>query len=232
MAQVCDQFSPFIHRVKNLGIDTTQSPPGQDDVDGGQWLELVRSFGGAGDFWLAGEYTSEILCALGPAEGEHAAVLPVLHQLHVEKRMSVNESSWAALRKFNTWRWLTGRPVRANASGFSCHICYANFTEKELTYHLKDSHGYRMVCSYCSDFEYTPGQHHHFREHLGCEHPEVVRNDPLIPNSSFAALSLPFLTLCLPPGMLDDLVYRHSFPRAPGILLHVGNGPTLWDRLN
>jgi hypothetical protein len=221
MAQVCDQFSPFIFRVNNLGIDTTQSPPGQDDVDSGQWLELVRSFGGVGDFWLAGEYTTDILCALGPAEGEHAAVLPVLHQLHVENHMSANEPSWAAIRKFNTWRWLSRRPVHVYARGFSCHICDADFTEQDLIYHLKDGHGYLMVCLYCSNFEYTPGQYHdHFREHLGSEHPEVVRNDPLITVLSLAALSPHFVPLGLPPGLLDDLVYRHSFPRAPGIMHH------------
>ena len=212
IAQVCDQFSPFIFRVNNLSINTTQLPPGRDDVDSGQWLELVRSFGGVGDFWLAGEYTTEILDALGPAEGEHSVVLPALRRLQVEKHMSVNEPSWAAMRKLNTWRWLSDRPVWVSARGFSCHICDADFTEEELTSHLEDRHGYRMVCSYCSDFEYTPGQYHHFQEHLRSEHPEVVRNDPLIPDPSS-------LSLLFQPHGLPRVVSRHSFVRAQALFM-------------
>jgi hypothetical protein len=49
MAHVCDQFSPFLSRVEELSINTTQSPSGQDDVAGEQWQDLIRSFGSARD---------------------------------------------------------------------------------------------------------------------------------------------------------------------------------------
>src|SRR6266702_4449252 len=37
MAQVCDQFSPFLSCVKNLSINTTKLSSGQGDVEGEQW---------------------------------------------------------------------------------------------------------------------------------------------------------------------------------------------------
>jgi hypothetical protein len=64
MAQVCDQFSPFLFRVEQLRINTTQPSSGQDDVAGEQWLELVRSFRAQETFrWLAN--SQQTSCVLG-----------------------------------------------------------------------------------------------------------------------------------------------------------------------
>jgi hypothetical protein len=67
MAQICDQFSPFLFGVQHLVFDTNISSR-QDDVDGEQWLQLVRSFGGAGALSISGERAAGLLCALRPAE--------------------------------------------------------------------------------------------------------------------------------------------------------------------
>ncbi|KAH9016231.1 GATA zinc finger-domain-containing protein [Lactarius pseudohatsudake] len=67
MAQVCDQFSPFLFRVTELGIKLTRSSSRQDNVDDEQWLEVVHLFGGARDFWvtaLAGVHVPDVLNAL------------------------------------------------------------------------------------------------------------------------------------------------------------------------
>ena len=74
MTQVCDQFSPFLFCVQNLGIDSTQSSR-QDSVGGDQWLELVRSFSGVRDFAFAGEPMSEFFRALN-----HTNDTNLLHQ--------------------------------------------------------------------------------------------------------------------------------------------------------
>jgi hypothetical protein len=204
MAQLCGQFSPFLFQVNNLSIDATQSSSGEDDVDIGQWLELLRSFGGARDFSVAGELATDILCALRPADGGHTTdvtALPSLRNLRVRTPKPLDGPFQDAALSFITSRRLSGRAVKLE---FLCHICNTSFTrQQELKSHLIDKHAYRIVCSYCvdGDFELKPGSDHLFRDHLEIEHPEVVRNDEVFSN--------PFSTL-------DGLINRHSSLSALG----------------
>ncbi|KAH9066119.1 hypothetical protein EDB83DRAFT_737603 [Lactarius deliciosus] len=217
VTQICDQFSPFIFRVKNLGINTTQALSGQDDVDGRQWLELIRSFGGAGDLWVGGGLMSDILGALGSVNGGHA-ILPALHNIRAEKPMTMHGPSWEAVQSFIASRSLSGRPIQVYSGEYSCHICYAGFmTQRNLKTHLTYKHAlaYRVVCSYCGDFECELEHNDLFPEHLRNEHPEVARNDPLISN--------PFLR----PFNLGPLVDRHTSLRAPESHPHRGDGAAL-----
>ncbi|KAH9010364.1 hypothetical protein EDB83DRAFT_2680827 [Lactarius deliciosus] len=145
MAQVCDQFSPFLFRVNTPRINMTQSSSGQDDADGGQWLELIRAFGGATDLPVADELTAAILCALGLVEGGHTAVLPSLHHLHIENPMAMNEPSWDGLLSFITLRSRSGHPIQVDVPFHQCHICHASFREKKgLDLHFIDEHGYLL----------------------------------------------------------------------------------------
>ncbi|KAH9172684.1 hypothetical protein EDB89DRAFT_1905993 [Lactarius sanguifluus] len=204
MAQVCDQFSPFLFRVNNPRINMTQSSSGQDDADSEQWLEFIRAFGGATGLPVAGELTTVILCALGLVEEGHITVLPSLRHLHIENPMEMNEPSWDGLLSFITLRSRSGHPVQVNVTFYQCYICHASFREqKGLDRHHIDKHAYRYRCLYCDDFEYTPGHKDLFREHLERKHPESVRNDILISDS--------FLRLF----NLSPLVDRHSSLRAP-----------------
>ncbi|KAH9043477.1 hypothetical protein EDB83DRAFT_1583644 [Lactarius deliciosus] len=204
MAQVCDQFSPFLSGVNNLRINSTQSSSELDDADGGQWLELIRAFGGATDFPIADELTTAILCALGLVEGGQTTVFPNLRHLHIEKPVAMKESSWDGLLSFITLRSLSGHPVQVNVPFNQCHICRASFREKKgLNRHLIDKHGYRIMCRYCRDFERQLRRDDLFREHLESEHPEVRRKDAHIWNSS--------LTL----RQLSSLLTWYSFLRAP-----------------
>jgi hypothetical protein len=174
MAQVCNQFSPFLFRVYYLGLKTTQSLSEQGDMAREQWLQLVRPFNCAREFRVAGELTNDILRALSPADGDYTTVLPALRYLFVENPMAVNEPSWGALLLFVTSRSRSGRPVQVNVPLSECHICHAMFRRQNvLDRHLKDEHGYRTLCSYCDDFECTPGGHDLFREHLNSKHREV-----------------------------------------------------------
>ncbi|KAH9059944.1 hypothetical protein EDB87DRAFT_1619357 [Lactarius vividus] len=205
MAQVCDQFYPFLFRVTKLGLNTIQSSSGQD-MDGQQWLELVRTFGGATDFQVAGELTTAILCALGLANGEDINFLPDLRHLHMESPMAMDESSRDALLSFIALRSYSGHPVHVNASFNQCYICHASFREKKgLNSHLVDKHAYRPLCSYCDDFECAPRHDDPFREHLESKHPEVAHNDPLISQPFLRRFNL----------QLGRLVDRHTYLRVP-----------------
>ncbi|KAH9024451.1 hypothetical protein EDB83DRAFT_2527159 [Lactarius deliciosus] len=116
MAQVCDQFSPFLFRVNNPRINTTQSSSEQDATDSEQWLELIRAFRGATGLPVASELTTVILCALGLAEEGHVTVLPSLRHLHIENLMAMNEPSWDCLLSFITLRSRSGHPVQGTST--------------------------------------------------------------------------------------------------------------------
>ncbi|KAH9171655.1 hypothetical protein EDB89DRAFT_1970253 [Lactarius sanguifluus] len=133
------------------------------------------------------------LCALDPVASEegHPIVLPSLRHLRVENRRAMDVPSWDALLSFITLRSRSGLPVQVNVPFRQCHICHAGFREKKgLNRHLADKHGYRILCSYCRDFECKPGHNDLFRKHLRREHPEARRKDARIRNSSLTILQL------------------------------------------
>lgn len=209
MAQVCNQCSPFLFRFKNLGINATRSSSVQDDVDGEQWLELFRGFGGATVFWVAGELTTEILCALGSANGEYADVLPALCDLRVGCPLEVYGPSCDGIQPFLASRRISGRPVLVNPQSYRCHICSVVNEEKEdLRIHLVWEHAYRMVCSYCDDFErlQPPDYDALFREHLASEHVDIPPTDGLRASDLFARF-----TKLRPPGPVFTLVEMPRF---------------------
>jgi hypothetical protein len=220
MAQVLDQLSPFTFPVKNLGINTTSSS-GQDSVGGEQWPQLIRAFGGARDLHVAGVHMTDVLYALRPADGSHTTdidVLPALRILRVEKSMELDGPSWDAVQSFVASRWLSGPPVQVYAQECSCHICgFTGFEgQRVLKTHLVNEHAYRIVCSYCGDFEWSPGyvllplQKPSFREHLKNNHPEVARNDPIVSN--------PLLTSLTSHFRHDSLLDWHGSLRAPDMV--------------
>ncbi|KAH9059951.1 hypothetical protein EDB87DRAFT_1619400 [Lactarius vividus] len=215
MAQICNQFSPFLFRVKTLGINTTEPPSGQDDVGGEQWLGLFRSFGNSKYFRVGGVHVSDILYALHSTDGGrtsdgHATdgdtpdtIVPVLPALRILRVRPIDGPFWGVAQEFLTSRRFSGRPV---ALQLLCYICDASFTwKKSLKTHLMVMHAYRLMCSFCGDFECTPGHRHLFQEHLKTKHPqaEVARGDALI--------SKPHLT----PLELSQLVKRYSSLRVP-----------------
>ena len=206
MAQVCDQISPFLSRVDDLRINAAQPLGEQDDVNGEQWSDLVRSFkfGHAKYFWVTGEQTTRILSAL--VSGRNTTVLPSLHHIRVQKPLMMNGPLWDAVQSFITLRTISGRSVQVNASSYQCHICHWSSEDQQgLKRHLRDNHGYQILCSYCGDFECTQGRNHVFRDHITGAHPEIAGND--------AHVSKPFLDTY----QLDRFLNRHSSLRAPDI---------------
>jgi hypothetical protein len=182
MAQICDQFSPFLFSVKRLGLTATQWSSEQADVDGEQWLELLRAFGGARSVWVTGRLTTDVLSALGKADSEYTTVLPSLRRLRVGRPLSMYEPSWDVVQSFLALRWISGRPVQVNMPSLPCHVCSITFERKEeLRSHLVYGHAFRMVCSYCDDFELmqVPGYDQRLREHLTSKHVGVPPTDIL-----------------------------------------------------
>ena len=216
MAQVCDQFSSFLSRVEVLCINSTQPLREQDDVADEQWIDLLRTFGGTRDFWIANEFTTDILQALGEASRRHITVLPALSHIRIENSAEINEPSWDALLSLIASRSRSGCPVQVNVPLLQCDVCHAGFRQqKGLECHLMGKHTYRTMCSYCANFEWTPGHNDQFREHLNSEHPEVTSKGALI-WSPLLALSL--------PSQLESLLKQHSSFRVPGIVASLPRG--------
>ena len=187
MGQILSHFPHFLHHVKNLGILPTKS---SGRLGGEPWLGLIRPFGCAKDFCVAGEHVSDVLYALHPEDGEaeNPTVLPALRDLHVQgKPMSIPGVTWEAVQSLYASRWRSGRPIRVHATQYSCAICDASFeAQRGIKYHLKETHAYKFVCPYCGDFEWSQHQSRLvFRQHLESNHPEV----PHIPGPDHFSLS-------------------------------------------
>ena len=200
IAQVCDQFSPFLFGVKTLAFNSNDFPSGQGDVDGEQWLQLIHSFDAAKTLSIAGELSTGIVCALRPVNEGHMAdtvVLPALRNLHVQQLMPLDSPFWDAARLLVTSRGLSCHPEPQ----VLCHICNTGFTPQKLKEHFVAQHAYEIVCSYCGDFRLgTQGSIRQFQKHLNMKHPEVAQNDKLISQSPSR------LTLL----QRDTLTNRHS----------------------
>ena len=209
MAQVCDRISPFLSRVRSLRIDTAQPLGGRDDRNSEPWLDLLHSFkfSGVECFSVDSEVTTDILCVLGPANERNTTMLPSLRLLEVGGNIKMDGPSWDSVQSFITSRSISGRPVEVKAPSYQCHVCHGSSEDQlGLKRHLREFHGYQILCSYCAEFEWTPGQSDLFREHLEDKHCEVARSD--------AHISKPSLTIF----QFDSLVNRHSTLRAPDVV--------------
>ena len=177
LAQILNHFSHVSSRIQILSIDMTDSPSRQVDVGGEPWLNLIRAFGGVQSFSVAREPATDILRALCLADGQHPTALPALSGLRIRKRLTMHGPLWDAIQSFNASRWLSGTPVLVYSVQYSCHRCNAFFKElAPLRFHLKRRHKYRIVCSFCADFEWSDWsdrERHLFQEHLESKHPEV-----------------------------------------------------------
>jgi hypothetical protein len=206
MAQICDQFSPFLIGVKHLLFDSNNFPSEEGDVDGEKWLQLVRSFRGAGALSIAGEFTTGILCALRLLGDEGStvdiALLPSLRNLRVGRPGPLDRPFWDATQSLITSRRLSNRPVKLQ---FVCPDCNTGFTSQGLKEHLVSLHAYEIVCSYCGDFQSTipwstAACIDELQKHLSLKHPEIAQKDELI-SRSLSHLTIP---------QLDTLANRHS----------------------
>ncbi|KAN0131533.1 hypothetical protein V8E53_010641 [Lactarius tabidus] len=193
ITQICNQFSPFLSRVQDLRIDSTQSPSRRDDMECERWVELMRAFGGAAVFRAAGAHTTDILRTLGPSDRDYPNVLPALHTLHVPELRLENGAFRDVVKSFTKSRRLSGHLVevipllpdvgtpRRIPKKYWCEVCHAGFTQRQgLQRHRKDVHGSRELCPVCKKFEWVPGRRYLLRRHFAIEHPGVAFHDRLI----------------------------------------------------
>ncbi len=119
----------------------TQRPTGQDDMDGEQWVELIRAFGDAKEFRVAGELATDILRTLCPADGE-PTMLPSSRTLGVPELTQTHGPFWEAAQSFLTSGQRSGRPVKLSVV---CHICNTSFAQlQDLRSHLVDRQAHTL----------------------------------------------------------------------------------------
>ncbi|KAH9057837.1 hypothetical protein EDB87DRAFT_1628493 [Lactarius vividus] len=87
-----------------LVIETIEPSSVPDDMDGEQWLRLIRAFDGAKDFRVGGEFATDILRALRPEDEKHTTVLPALQNLHVLEPTFMYRPLRDSAQSFVTWR--------------------------------------------------------------------------------------------------------------------------------
>jgi hypothetical protein len=155
LAQICYHFSPFLLRVQDLGISSTQPTSEKADVDGQQWRDLLHVFGGANDFRVASDHATDILWALFSADDAHATsttVLPSLINLRIQKRIPISEPLSKAKQSFITSRRLSGRPVEFHAQERSFSgkgtLMSRLFRKSTIDHPVKDPQLLSYVCRY------------------------------------------------------------------------------------
>ncbi|KAH9066649.1 hypothetical protein EDB87DRAFT_1587371 [Lactarius vividus] len=157
-AQIHDLPSPFLPSVQDLGIGTTRRPSAMDDVDGEQWLGLIRAFD-----WRRS--LSYILGALCPVDGEHTTVLPALRNLRILRLVSIHGPLREAVELFAASRRLSCHPVQVYPYSrvlggdketpgipqrrFHCDICDIGFIQQQACHrHNKDTHTPQYMCAF------------------------------------------------------------------------------------
>ena len=123
LTQMCNLsfLQGLIPRVEHLYIQDIPSysdsePPWQDDIEGSQWLELLRPFTAVNDLYISKNFVLRIASALKELVGERATeALPALRTLFLRETLSsgpVQESAvLEATEQFVTARQLSGHPV-------------------------------------------------------------------------------------------------------------------------
>jgi hypothetical protein len=158
MTQILNQFSDFLSRANNLGIDATEPPSGQIDMGGEPWLNLFRTFGNVKHLCVAPELATDILRGLCAAEREHLAVLPAIRVLRIRKPREIHNYGplLDAAKSFNVSRWLSVHPTLVSATQYLCHLCYTRpKVQRHFRSHPESRRHYRFACSFCDDFVWS-----------------------------------------------------------------------------
>ena len=114
LAQICSSFLPVIssleylyftheYRARNLNV--------QDDIENGQWLELLHPFTAVKSLHVSPKYAPHIAPALQELVGDRAAeVLPALQNVFLEE-LHTSGPAQEAIGKFDAARQLSGHPI-------------------------------------------------------------------------------------------------------------------------
>jgi hypothetical protein len=114
LAQICSSSFPqaLISTVEHLYVQGVFSQPSwQDDMESGQWLELLYSFSTVKDLYLDREFASRIAPTLKELVGERVTeVLPALQSLFLEG-LQLSGPDQEAIRPFIAARQRANHPV-------------------------------------------------------------------------------------------------------------------------
>ena len=114
LVQICTSLSPLFSVVEHLriGIDAFSSlPRWEDDIENGQWLDLLRPFTVAKNLYLSWKIAPRIVTALQELIGESVtSVLPALQRLLVEK-LNILGPVQEVIGQFVAARQLAYRPI-------------------------------------------------------------------------------------------------------------------------
>jgi hypothetical protein len=181
LTQICNNFSTFLSRIEDLRIDATRPPSVQDQMDGERWLELIRLFGVARTFRVAGGLAPEIVRALRPDDGAFETVLPALRNLYVQGSGPLHTPSREDLVSLVVWRRLSGCPISVGymqprePSVYLCLNCDVGFSQHQvLSGRMNDRPDARIRCHFCHRFTCSQGRPHLYQEHLRRRHPDVA----------------------------------------------------------
>jgi hypothetical protein len=106
LAQLCASSFPqiLIPTVERLYIVENTYFHWQDDIENGQWLEIIRPFTGVKDLYLSGEFAPRVAPSLQElVKGRVAGSLTALRGLHVEEGYRKSQLIGA--------RWLSNLPL-------------------------------------------------------------------------------------------------------------------------
>ena len=114
LAQICTSSAPLFSTVEllHIGIDGFFSlPRWEDDIENGQWLDLLLPFTIVKNLYLSWKIASRIISALEELIGESViSVLPALESLFVE-RLNLSGPVQEAIWPFVAARRLASRPI-------------------------------------------------------------------------------------------------------------------------
>lgn len=112
MAQVCTSSLPLFSTLERLDISEDFFPPHwQDDVENGEWLELLRPFTALKDLYLVKNLGPLVTAALQELAGESVMeALPALRNLYIEGLRPLGPIR-EAVGQLVTAQRLSGHPV-------------------------------------------------------------------------------------------------------------------------
>jgi hypothetical protein len=117
LAQICASFLPLLSATESLYIREKDDLPSSlilgwnDDIGNTEWLEFLFPFTAVKNLYLSKEFGPRIAPALqDPAEGQMAAVLPILQNIFLEG-FQPPESVEEGIGRFISGRQLTNHPI-------------------------------------------------------------------------------------------------------------------------
>ena len=106
IARFCGRFPAFLSCVEGLRIEATRLSNRRHGAE--RWADLIRSFRATKQFYLAGDFSADIVHALQISESPRKTVLPALHRLYISQPGPRHAHLRTAVVSFMVSRRLSG----------------------------------------------------------------------------------------------------------------------------